>query len=276
MLSVEVIQPGAACHVVLFSQSRMLLTSIYFRLSFIQFVWFTEARLVKTYFQTYLPYRKTKVESGSAQVQESKLLAPHVGCFANVLNLVCHSALKVKTVSRLLGRASTTARQLLPCQKSISCHSCLDINWSWMLPSGGSLLMIWLNATWSSRLRWWQCWPRVTLGAMPGTSAPPQWWWHHQPGGVSDCTQAFVHCPTISLVLPLKDKLLATLPPQAQDSALVSAVKLAIIGNLSGRSATLLVAGIRFGSLFQDPDNPDPRQEAYGVCISGKPCHQWY
>ena len=42
--------------------------------------------------------------------------------------------------------------------------------------------------------------------------------------------------PTISLVLPLRDRLLATLPPQTQDSAsLVSAVKLAMIGNLSGR-----------------------------------------
>ena len=56
---------------VVFSQSRTLLTSIYFRLSFIQFTWFTEASLVKTsYFQSYLPCRKTKDGSGSAQAQD--------------------------------------------------------------------------------------------------------------------------------------------------------------------------------------------------------------
>ena len=48
--SKEVILPGIAHYVTMLSQSRVLLISIYFQLSFIQFMWFTEASAEKIVF----------------------------------------------------------------------------------------------------------------------------------------------------------------------------------------------------------------------------------
>ena len=73
----EVILPDPACHVAAFSQSRTLLISIYFRLSFIQFTWFTEASRVKHCVFTSI-YCTARQRMNLAQQKPKILPAPAV------------------------------------------------------------------------------------------------------------------------------------------------------------------------------------------------------
>ena len=183
-------------------------------------------------------------------VQESKLLSPHVGCFAHVLNLACHSALKVNTVSRLLGRVrivaffhrSTTAAALLVKKQKLlqlpEHKLIMDVATRWnsaydmierYLEQQAAVMAVLTQSDIRRNAR-----DICTLNDDDITNLE-ELVTVLKPLSTVTALLCDACRPTISLVLPLKDRLLATLPPQAQDSALVSAVKLAIIGNLSGR-----------------------------------------
>ena len=184
-------------------------------------------------------------------VQESKLLAPHVGCFAHVLNLACHSALKVNTVSRLLGRvrrivtffhrSSTAAALLVKKQKLLQLPEhklIMDVATRWnsaydmierYLEQQAAVMAVLTQSDIRRNAR-----DICTLSDDDITNLE-ELVTVLKPLSTVTALLCDAGRPTISLVLPLKDRLLSTLPPQAQDSALVSAVKLAIIGNLSGR-----------------------------------------
>ena len=184
-------------------------------------------------------------------VKEAKHLGPHVGCFAHVLNLACQNALKVSTVARLLGRvrrivaffhrSSTAAALLVQKQKLLQLPQhklIMDVVTRW----NSSYDMVDRYLEQQAAVMAVLTQSDVRRNARDICTLSDEDITHLEELSIilkplSTITAMLCDAgrPTLSLVLPLKERLLQTLPPLDSDSTLASAVKTAIMTNLSSR-----------------------------------------
>ena len=184
-------------------------------------------------------------------VKEAKHLGPHVGCFAHVLNLACQNALKVSTVARLLGRV----RRIVAFFHRSSIAAALLVQKQKLLQLPQHKLIMDVVTRWNSSYDMVDRYLEQQAAVMAVLTQSDVRRNARDICTLSDedithleelsiilkplSTITAMLCdagrPTLSLVLPLKERLLQTLLPLDSDSTLASAVKTAIMTNLSSR-----------------------------------------
>ena len=177
--------------------------------------------------------------------------APHIGCFAHTINLATQRALKVVTLARLLGRVrrivaffhrSTTAAHVLKEKQEL-------------LKLPARKLMIDVSTRWNSSYdmleRFLQQQPAVTAALMS-----PEMRQREKDASTlneADITNAedvvkvlapiktittilcSSHQPTVSMIIPMREKIITSMKSVEDDSELVKSVKAAITEDISKR-----------------------------------------
>ena len=224
-------------------------------------------------------------------VKEAESLGPHIGCFAHVLNLMCQAALKLPNVSRLLGRV----RRIVAFFHRSSTAAALLTEKQKLLQIPQHKLIMDVVTRWNSS---YEMLERYLEQQAPVLAVLSQSEIRRNMKDINTLSDDDIHnmeeliivlkpisvitkmlCdagyPTISLVLPLKDRIISSLNHLPTDSRLVKDVKTTMASNLKERYAAEDLQLYLWQAASLDPRlktlptlSPEYRHQIYGSIVT--------